>query len=134
MHNSRSSSNYRSSSLVLLLLLASCAPGVEECRTLLPVLDGPVTVTQTPLGTTGCSCTTEEVVVMVEARRHYFEWERGQVWVDGTGVTMTEFSAKLDEAKAKHRAERMGVAIERGTRPVRKAVRDLGTTIKNLFK
>jgi hypothetical protein len=107
---------------------------VEDCRTVLPVLDGPVTVTQTPLGTTGCSCVTEDVVVLVEARRHYFSWERGQVWVDGTGVTMAEFSAKLDEAKAKHRAERIGAAVERGTRPVRKAVRDIGTTIKNLFK
>ena len=46
---------------------------------------------------------------------------------------MEEFSAKL-EAKAKRRAERFGAAVERGTRPVRKAVRDLGTTIKGFFK
>ena len=116
------------------LLLAACAPRVEDCRTLLPVLDGTVTVTQTPLGTPGCTCTTDDVVITVEARRHYLSWERGQFWIDGTGVGMAEFSTKLDEAKAKHRAERMGAAIERDTRPVRKAVHDLGTTIKHLFK
>jgi hypothetical protein len=134
MPKQRSRSNSRRSSLLVILLLVACAPQVEDCRTILPLIDGPITVTQTPLGTTGCSCTTEEVVVVVEARRHYFAWERGQVWIDGTGVTMAEFSTKLDEAKAKRRAERMGAAIERGTRPVRKAVRDLGTTLKNLFK
>jgi len=117
-----------------LILLASCAPHVEDCRTILPVMDGPVAVVQTPLGTPGCSCTTEDVVVIAEARRHYLSWERGQVWIDGASVAPEEFSAKLDEAKAKHRAERVGAAIERDTRPMRKAVHDLGTTIKSIFK
>lgn len=118
----------------LALFFMACAPGVEDCRTLLPVLDGPVAVTTTPLGTSGCSCVTEEVVVTVEARRHYFSWERGQLWIDGTGVAPEEFSKRLDEAKARHRAQRVGAAIEERTRPVRKAVRDLGNTIKGLFK
>lgn len=118
----------------LLALLAACAPRVEDCRNLLPVMDGPVTVVQTPLGTTGCACTTDGVVVIAEARRHYFSFEHGQVWIDGTGVSMAEFSTKLDEAKAKHRAERMGAAIEERTRPVRNAVRDLGTKLKHLLK
>lgn len=117
-----------------LLLLVACAPRLEDCRSVLPVLTGPIAIVETPLGTTGCSCVTEDVVVIAEARRHYFSWERGQVWIDGASVSTEEFSAKLDEAKAKHRAERVGAAIERGTRPVRKAVRDLGTTIKGLFK
>jgi hypothetical protein len=119
---------------ILALLLVGCAPAVEDCRTLLPPLEGPVAVTTTPLGTTGCSCITEEVVVTVEARRHYFSWERGQLWIDGTGVAPEEFSKRLDEAKARHRAQRIGAAIEERTRPMRKAVRDLGNTIKGLLK
>jgi len=117
-----------------LLLLAACAPRLEDCSKLLPLMDGPVTMVQTPLGTTGCSCTTEGVVVIAEARRHYFSFERGQVWIDGVSVAPEEFSSKLDEAKAKHRAERAGAAIERNTRPVRKAVRDLGEALKRLLK
>jgi hypothetical protein len=116
------------------LATLACAPRLEDCRNLLPVMDGLVTVVQTPLGTPGCSCTTEEVVVLVEARRHYFSWERGQVWIDGMSVAPEEFSTKLDEAKAKHRAERFGAAVERDTRPMRKTVRDLGKTIKGFFK
>jgi hypothetical protein len=100
----------------------------------LPILDGPIAVTDTPLGTKGCSCVTEDVVVTVEARRHYFSFERGQMWIDGASVAPEEFSSKLDEAKAKHRAERFGAAVERDTRPVRKAVHDLGNTIKGFFK
>jgi len=113
-----------------LLLLAACAPRLEDCSKLLPIMDGPVTMVQTPLGTTGCSCTTEDVVVIAEARRHYLSWERGQVWIDGASVATEEFSSRLDEAKARHRAERVGAAMERETRPVRKAVHDIGTTIK----
>jgi hypothetical protein len=120
--------------LPLLLAVLNCAPRVEDCRNLLPVMEGPVTVVQTPLGTTGCSCVTEDVVVMVEARRHYFSWERGQLWIDGHTVAMEEFSARLAEAKDRHRAERMGAAIEERTRPVRKAVHDLGKKLNDLFK
>lgn len=76
----------------------------------------------------------ENVLVAVEACWHYLSWERGQLWIDGTGVPPEEFSSRLADAKARHRAERMGAAIERDTRPVRKAVRDIGTKIKDLFK
>jgi len=120
--------------ILLALLLMGCAVRVEDCRTLLPVLDGPVALTQTPLGTPGCSCVTEDVVVVAEARRHYLSWERGQLWIDGTGVAEQEFSARLADAKARHRAERLGAAVEEKTRPVRKAVRDIGAKIKDLFK
>ncbi len=122
------------STLLIALALASCAPHVEDCRTILPVIDGTITMTATPLGTPGCSCITEDVVVLAEARRHYLSFERGQVWIDGAAVSMAEFSTKLDEAKAKHRAERMGARIEERTRPVRKAVHDIGQKIKGLFK
>ena len=135
MHDVTSSAAWaRTSSLLLLLVFTGCALRVEDCRSLLPVLDGPVSITQTPVGTTGCSCITEDVLVTVEARRHYFSWERGQLWIDGTGVAPEEFSNRLADAKARHRAERMGAAIERDTRPVRKAVHDIGTKIKDLLK
>jgi len=135
MHAMTSSAAWaRTSSILLLLVLTGCALQAEDCRSLLPVLDGPVSVTQTPLGTTGCSCVTEDVTVTVEARRHYFSWERGQLWIDGTGVAEQEFSTRLADAKARHRAERLGAAVEEGTRPVRKAVHDLGTKIKGLFE
>lgn len=136
MHDEQSNGRWARTITTSLLTLAllGCAPRVEDCRTLLPVMDGAVTLTQTPLGTPGCSCTTDDVVVVAEARRHYLSFERGQVWIDGTAVDMAEFSTKLDEAKAKHRAERIGAAVEERTRPARKALHDLGSTLKHLIK
>ena len=135
MHDGRSKSAWaRTASTLLLLLVAGCGLRATDCQTLLPVLDGTISVTTTPTGTSGCSCTTEDVVVTVEARRHYFSWERGQLWIDGHTVAMEEFSARLAEAKDRHRAERMGAAIEERTRPVRKAVHDLGKKLNDLFK
>lgn len=68
------------------------------------------------------------------ALQHYFSWALGQVWIDGTSVSMAEFSTKLDEAKARHRAEHLGAAIEERTRRVRKTMHDLGNKLKGLFK
>lgn len=120
--------------LTSLLLTLGCAPRVEDCRHLLPVMDGPVTVVQTPLVTTGCSCTTDDVVIVVEARRHYLSFERGQVWIDGIPVLLEEFTTKLEEAKARHRAERMARELEARTRPVRHAIHNLGKHLHDLFK
>ena len=133
MQNTRSKHAW-ACAISALLTLAGCGPRLDDCRTLLPVMEGPVTLVQTPLGTPGCSCVTADVVVVAEARRHYLSFERGAVWIDGTSVSIAEFSTKLDEAKAQHRAERMRAAIAARTRPVRHAIHAFGTTLKHLLQ
>jgi len=111
----------------LLLLLAACTPTVQDCHTILPVITEPVSIVQTPRGTTGCSCLTEGVLVVAEARHQGWSWTRGQIWIDVTPTAEEEFATRLAEAKARHQIE---AAAARATG----AVTAVGAQVKRLGK
>ena len=111
----------------LLLLLAACTPSVQDCHTILPVIAEPVSIVQTPRGTTGCSCLTDGVLVVAEARQQGWSWSRGALWIDGTPVLEQEFTTRLAEAKAHHQIE-AAAARAAGTATA------VGTQVKRLGK
>jgi hypothetical protein len=106
--------------LAAALLAAGCGVKLDQCRALLPVAGEPVALVKTPAGKMGCSCLTEDVVVVVQPERDgLFGWKRGQIWIDGTPVSESEFATKLTEAKTRHRVQGIidkASAIGRGIR------------------
>jgi hypothetical protein len=113
----------------LLLLLAACTPTARDCHTILPIVAEPVNVVQTPRGTTGCSCLTEGVLVVAEARQQGWSWSRGQVWIDGTPVLDQEFATRLAEAKARHQVEAAAARATGTAMAVGAQVKRLGKAI-----
>src|SRR5581483_10491491 len=99
------STHWRIVSSSALLLTLACTPSAQDCHNILPVISEPVTVTTTPAGTHGCSCLSEGVLVVAEARHHGLSWARGQLWVDGTPVSEQDFPARLSEVKTRKQME-----------------------------
>ncbi len=97
---------------IALIVLPGCAPSVQDCHAILPVVAEPVTVTPTPAGTPGCSCMTDGVLVVAEARRTGFSWARGQLWVEGTPVSEQDFSSRLAQVKARRQVRHGGRATQ----------------------
>ena len=115
----------------LLLLLASCTPSVQDCHTILPVIAEPVSVTQTPNGTTGCSCTTDGVLVVAEARHRGLSWTRGQTWIDATPVPEQEFTTRLAEAKARHQIEAAAARAKGTAAGIKEEARKIGKALND---
>lgn len=117
-----------------LIVLVACAPSVEECQRLLPVNANAV-LAQTPAGTHGCSCVTEEgVVVIVEAKRSGFSWTRGKIWIDGVPVAEQEFATRLAEARARRRVEAAAAQMRGTAAGVKEQTRKVGRTLSDLFR
>lgn len=123
-----------SSKLLWLFLLAACAPSAQDCHSILPVVSEPVSVTTTPAGTPGCSCLSEGVLVVAEARRQGFSWARGQLWVDGTLVSEQDFPARLAEVKTRKQMEAAAAQARGAAQGVRDQMRKAGKALTDFFK
>jgi hypothetical protein len=120
--------------LTLSLLLIACAPSAQDCHTILPVVTEPVTLTTTPAGTSGCSCLSDGVLVVAEARRSGLSWRRGQLWVDGTLVSEQDFPARLAQVKGQRQIEAAAAQARGAAVGVRDQVRKAGKALTDLFK
>ena len=114
-------------------LLLACAPSVQDCHGILPVITEPVNVTTTPAGTPGCSCLSEGVLVVAEARRSGFSWSRGQLWVDGTLVSEQDFPSRLAEVKTQRAVEAAAARAKGAAEGLRDEVRKAGKALNDLF-
>lgn len=117
-----------------LLVVIACAPSVQDCRSILPVASEPVTLTTTPVGTPGCSCLSDGVLVVAEARRTGFSWSRGALWIDGISVGEQDFSSKLAEAKTRKQIEAAAAQAQGAAKGVRDQIRNAGKALTDLLK
>lgn len=125
---------WRRSSATSLLLVLSCAPSVQDCHGILPIVAEPVTLTTTPAGTPGCSCLSEGVQVVAEARRQGFSWARGQLWVDETLVSEQDFPARLAEVKTRKQIEAAAAQARGAAQGVRDQVRRAGKALTDFLR
>jgi len=117
----------------LTLALLGCAPSVKDCHSILPITAEPVSLTTTPAGTHGCSCVSDGVLVIAEARRSGLSWVRGQLWVDGTPVREQDFSTSLAQAKAQRQVETAAAQAKGIADGVRDQVRKAGEALKDIL-
>lgn len=135
MHDEQSNGRWERipTTSVLLLLLLGCTPSAQDCRHILPVVAEPVSLTTTPAGTHGCSCVSDGVLVIAEARRSGLSWARGQLWVDGTPVREQDFSTSLAQAKAQRQVETAAAQAKGIADGVRDQVRKAGKALKDIL-
>lgn len=106
---------------------------MQDCHALLPIVAEPVTITTTPAGTPGCSCLSEGVLVVAEARRSGFSWSRGQLWIDGTLVSEQDFPSRLAQVKTQRQVEATAARVKGAAEGVRDQVRKAGKTLQDLL-
>jgi hypothetical protein len=88
------------------LSLIGCAPSPDNCRSILPLAGDGISACTTPAGTTGCSCLSNGVAVIAEAKRDGItSWSRGRLWVDGRETTENDFSSALALATARKQVQ-----------------------------
>ena len=135
MQNMLSNANLKRSSLLALLLLftIACAPTVQDCHAILPVAGAAATLTRTPTDTPGCSCITDGVVVIVEAKRSGFSWTRGRLWIDGIVVPELEFTTRLAEAKARRQIETAAAQAKGAAAGIKEEARKVGKALSDLL-
>jgi hypothetical protein len=137
MRSTKSNANSKRSSLLALLfmlLTMACAPTVQDCHAILPVPGAAATLTRTPADTPGCSCITDGVLVVAEARRSGFSWVRGRLWIDGIAVPEQEFTTRLAEAKARRQIETAAAHAKGTAAGIKEEARKVGERIKGLFR
>lgn len=137
MRSMKSNANSKASSLLALLLLLltiACAPTVQDCTAILPVAGAGATLTRTPADTPGCSCRTEGVVVVAEAKRSGFSWTRGRLWIDGNVVPEQEFATRLAEAKARRQIETAAAQVKGTAAAIKEEARKAAKALTDLLR
>jgi hypothetical protein len=134
MQSTNSSVWWTFTKFTALLLLLACAPSAQDCHSILPLVSEPVTVTMTPAGTPGCSCLSDGVLVVAEARRQGFSWSRGQLWVDGTLVSEQDFPSRLAQVKTQRAVEAAAAQAKGAAQGVRDQVRRAGKALTDFLR
>jgi hypothetical protein len=136
MRSMKSNANSKRNSLLLALLLlaTACTPTVQDCTAILPVPGAEATLARTPAATHGCSCITDGVVVVAEARRSGFSWTRGRLWIDGVQTSDQAFATRLAEAKARRQIETTAAQARGTAMAIKEEARKVGKALSDFIR